>query len=233
MEGAVNHATTNVCPTDATQSRPYLKAHAAAGRGHSRNPQPSTHNPICAFALKDVLPHNPPSPFPNPLTSMLRLLPLGFLALVAFFGAASLHARPDDDSHWQKAYPAAEKGMKRIVIHLDAQKDEFAWKVELIVGKTVETDGVNHVALLGKVEERPVEGWGYTFYRAEIKPGMVSTLIGVDPSKPKVKQFVTLLPYGPVRYNSRLPIVVYVPEGHEVRYRFWKAEETTRTGEEG
>ena len=98
--------------------------------------------------------------------------------------------------------------MKRIVIHLDAQKDESSWKVELIVGKTTETDGVNHVALLGKIEERPVEGWGYTFYRAEIKPGMVSTLMGVDPTKPKVKQFVSLMPYGPVRYNSRLPIVV-------------------------
>lgn len=165
---------------------------------------------------------------------MLRLLPLGLLALLTFFSSATLHARPSDASSWQKAYPAAEKGMKRIVIHLDAQKDEFSWKVELIVGKTLETDGVNRVALMGKIEERPVEGWGYTFYRAEIKSdGMISTRIGVDPNQPKVKQFVTLMPYGPVRYNSRLPIVVYIPEGYEVRYRFWKAEETTRTGEEG
>jgi len=165
---------------------------------------------------------------------MLRLLPLGLLALLTFFSSATLHARPDDASSWQKAYPASEKGMKRIVIHLDAQKDEYSWKVELIVGKTVETDGVNRVALMGKIEERPVEGWGYTFYRAEIKSdGMISTRIGVDPNKPKVQQFVTLMPHGPVRYNSRLPIVVYIPEGYEVRYRFWKAEETTRTGEEG
>ncbi|GBL27017.1 ecotin [Verrucomicrobiota bacterium] len=95
---------------------------------------------------------------------MLRLLPLGLLALLTFFSSATLHARPSDASSWQKAYPAAEKGMKRIVIHLDAQKDEFSWKVELIVGKTLETDGVNRVALMGKIEERPVEGWGYTFY---------------------------------------------------------------------
>ena len=26
-----------------------------------------------------------------------------------------------------------------------------------------------------------------------------------------------------IRYNSRLPVVVYVPEGVEVRYRFWTA----------
>ena len=28
------------------------------------------------------------------------------------------------------------------------------------------------------------------------------------------------------RYNSRLPIVVYVPTGYEVHYRIWNAEET-------
>ena len=156
------------------------------------------------------------------------------LALCLLLGLTSLQARPDDDSHWQKAYPAAEKGMKRIVIHLDAQKDEYSWKVELLVGKMMETDGVNRVALMGKVEERTVQGWGYTFYQAQVKSdGVISTRIGVDPNKPKVQQFVSLMPHGPVRYNSRLPIVVYVPEGYEVRYRFWKAEETTRTGEEG
>lgn len=165
---------------------------------------------------------------------MLRLLPLACLALLTFFNSATLHARPDDASSWQKAYPAAEKGMKRIVIHLDAQKDEFSWKVELIVGKMMETDGVNRVALMGTIEERTVQGWGYNYYQTQIKSdGMISTRIGVDPNQPKVKQFVTLMPYGPVRYNSRLPIVVYVPEGYEVRYRFWKAEETARTGEVG
>jgi ecotin len=38
---------------------------------------------------------------------------------------------------------------------------------------------------------------------------------------------------GPVRYNSRLPLVVYVPEGLEVRYRLWKAEPETRPAKEG
>jgi ecotin len=38
---------------------------------------------------------------------------------------------------------------------------------------------------------------------------------------------------GPVRYNSKLPVVVYVPEGLEVRYRLWKAEAETRKGEAG
>jgi len=28
----------------------------------------------------------------------------------------------------------------------------------------------------------------------------------------------------PLRYNSRLPLAVFVPEGVEVRYRIWKAD---------
>jgi len=48
--------------------------------------------------------------------------------------------------------------------------------------------------------------------------------MAVDPNAPKVDRFVRLggEPYF-IRYNSRLPIVVYVPEGVEVRYRIWEA----------
>ena len=53
---------------------------------------------------------------------------------------------------------------------------------------------------------------------------MAGTLMAVDPNAPKVNRFITLggEPYL-IRYNSRLPIVVYVPEGVEVRYRIWTA----------
>ena len=65
---------------------------------------------------------------------------------------------PDDDSHWQKAYQAATAGMKRIVIHLDAQADEYAWKIELEVGKVMETDGMNHLGWGAKIAENTVQG---------------------------------------------------------------------------
>jgi len=37
-----------------------------------------------------------------------------------------------------------------------------------------------------------------------------------------VKQFVHGEPLQ-IRYNSRLPVVVYAPKGYEVRYRIWNA----------
>ena len=54
---------------------------------------------------------------------------------------------------------------------------------------------------------------------------MAGTLVATDPQAPKVSRFITLggEPFL-VRYNSRLPLVVYVPNGVEVRYRLWKAE---------
>ncbi|MGB7838943.1 MAG: ecotin family protein [Terrimicrobiaceae bacterium] len=36
-----------------------------------------------------------------------------------------------------------------------------------------------------------------------------------------------------IRYNSSLPIVVYVPEGMEVRYRVWRAEPEMETNAGG
>jgi len=141
--------------------------------------------------------------------------------------------RPDDDSHWLKAYPAATAGMKRIVIHLDAQADEYAWKIELSVGKVMETDGVNHIGGGAKIAEKTVDGWGYSYFEAKADGPMATTLIGVPPGTPKVTRFVTMAGTGPVRYNSRLPLVVYVSEGLEVRYRLWKAEPENRKGEAG
>ena len=51
-----------------------------------------------------------------------------------------------------------------------------------------------------------------------------------DPACPdgkKEKKFVTayLGDAGMLRYNSKLPIVVYTPDNVDVKYRVWKAEE--------
>jgi ecotin len=36
-----------------------------------------------------------------------------------------------------------------------------------------------------------------------------------------------------ILYNSRLPVVVYAPEGVEVRYRIWRAEPEMKGLEKG
>ena len=123
-----------------------------------------------------------------------------------------------------KAFPPAEKGMVRHVLQLPQAEDESLFKVQLIVGKTVEVDDVNTYFFSGKIEKETIQGWGFSRYQVNKLGPMAGTLMAVDPSAPKIVKFIPLAgePYL-IRYNSRLPIVVYVPEGVEVRYRIWTA----------
>ena len=159
-----------------------------------------------------------------------------FLALACPFATAPADERPrraSEGSNWEKAYPAPKAGNRRVVIHLEAKPDEEDWRVEVVVGKMMETDGVNRVGLMGRLEERTVEGWGYTYLEAPVSKGAFSTRIGVPPGKPPVQAFVTFPAHGPFRYNSRLPVVIYLPEGYEARHRLWKAVTPFEKGAEG
>jgi ecotin len=133
-----------------------------------------------------------------------------------------------------QAFPPAEPGMVRYVLQLPAQPDEAALKVELIVGRTVELDARNRYFFGGRIERETIKGWGYTRYVVAKLGPMAGTLMAVDPNAPKVARFIALggEPYL-VRYNSRLPVVVYVPEDAEVRYRTWSAGPEAKPMEKG
>jgi ecotin len=122
-------------------------------------------------------------------------------------------------------YPQAEKGMKRQVIQLPAQEDESGYKVELLIGKTLEVDCNQH-RLGGQLESKTLEGWGYDYYVFDKVTSPVSTMMACPDGK-KEEKFVTayLGDNSLLRYNSKLPIVVYTPDTVDVKYRIWKAEE--------
>ena len=122
-------------------------------------------------------------------------------------------------------YPKAEKGMKRQVIQLTPQEDESTLKVELLIGQTLEVD-CNHHRLGGELASKTLEGWVYDYYVFDKVTSPVSTMMACPDGK-KEQKFVTayLGDAGMVRYNSKLPIVVYTPANVEVKYRIWKAED--------
>jgi ecotin len=123
-----------------------------------------------------------------------------------------------------KAYPAPEAGMKRCVMLLEPKQVEADYRVELQVGKTVDVDNVNRYFFGGTLEEVNVEGWGFPKYVVKELGPMAGTRIAPDPNAPKAKRFVSLGGEPQLlRYNSRLPVVVYVPADAEVRLRVWKA----------
>ena len=124
-----------------------------------------------------------------------------------------------------KAFPPAEAGMTRHVLLLPSHEQEDKLRVELQIGKTVKLDAENRYFFGGRLQEVNIEGWGFTRYvLAEIGP-MAGTLMAVSPNALKVERFITLAGEPQLlRYNSRLPLVLYVPEGVEVRYRIWRAD---------
>lgn len=125
-----------------------------------------------------------------------------------------------------KAFPKAEEGYERYVFRLPALEDEFSAKISLIVGKKMKTDSVNQHGLSGNIEAVSITGWGYTYYKVESQGQMFGTLMAPPEGSPKVEKFIQIRDnLGPLRYNSRLPVVVIAPKGFEVKYRVWTAGE--------
>jgi len=147
-----------------------------------------------------------------------------YLGMIAVLFSALLAMPAARAADPMEAFPAADQGMLRYVLQLPAQDDESALRVELIVGKTVPLDEQNQYFFGGTLEQETIQGWGFTRYLLNELGPLAGTLMAADPNAPKVARFVPLggAPYL-IRYNSRLPIVVYVPEGVEVRYRLWTA----------
>lgn len=150
--------------------------------------------------------------------------------LFAAFASASAWAASNDAGAQPlekvAPYPKAEKGMKRQVIQLTPEKDESTLKVELLIGQTLEVDCNQH-RLGGELDSKTLEGWGYDYYVFDKVTSPVSTMMACPDGK-KERKFV-LAGLGDdaiLRYNSKLPIVVYTPDNVEVKYRIWKADET-------
>lgn len=119
-------------------------------------------------------------------------------------------------------FPKPESGFARQVIHLTPQAREDDYQVEILAGKTLNVD-CNRQRLGGILEEKNLEGWGYPFYRLENVIGPMSTLMACPDGKSH-QDFVPVVGDGfMLRYNSKLPIVLYVPKDVEVRYRIWSA----------
>ncbi len=157
------------------------------------------------------------------------LLLAGLMALASGNALAADNAQQQDPSKQPlekvAPYPKAEKGMTRQVIWLPKQENEHDYKVELMIGKTMEVD-CNTRGLGGKLETKTLSGWGYDYLVIDKLTGPVSTMMAC-PDGTKKQAFVTahLGDNALQRYNSKLPLVIYAPKEAQVKYRIWKAEE--------
>ena len=119
-----------------------------------------------------------------------------------------------------KAFPTTLPGYQRHVIELPALASEDEHKLELIGGKAMTVD-CNSRGMDGRFEPRDVPGWGYTYWVLQSKGQVRTTMMMCPPGSAK-PGFVTAEPLL-VRYNSKLPVVVLVPDGMALRWRVWRA----------
>ncbi|KAB1067080.1 serine protease inhibitor ecotin [Tamlana haliotis] len=129
-------------------------------------------------------------------------------------------------THDISMYPQANDDQLRHIIELPKTEDDYAYKVELYVGKMAEID-CNQSMLSGAFKSENVSGWGYSYYNFETN-GQIASTKRMCPDNTKYEAFVKST--GEIaRYNSKLPIVVYTPKGYEVRYKIWSRNNTEQT----
>jgi ecotin len=117
-------------------------------------------------------------------------------------------------------YPPAEEGFSKYYIWLPTLTNESDIQVEIVVGKDGMVD-CNSTWYSGNLEEKNVQG-GYIYYEVKNPVGPMSTKIFCGENS-KMESFVQVRGKNYfVRYNSKLPIVVYVPNEFEVNYKIWK-----------
>lgn len=125
------------------------------------------------------------------------------------------------------SFPAPEEGMKRYVLVLPEEADEAMLQVQLIIGKTVETDSVNRYFFAGELAQKTTPEQ-YPFFVLEKLGPMAGTLMAPPPGEEKVERFISLSgePFL-IPYQSSAPIVIYVPEDVEVMHRIWRGDDTS------
>lgn len=155
------------------------------------------------------------------------LKPLGIALVCCFLSTATAQEAPAEDNEPSTnsvldAFPAPQSGYKRHVIHLPIGNYENNLKIELLAGKVQETD-CNPSHYNGQFEEKILEGWGYNYYELNNLQGPTSNKTAC-PDNTLSLQFVPVQSNGSLlQYNSNLPVVVYLPEGLELRWRTWVA----------
>ncbi len=134
-------------------------------------------------------------------------------SLLALTSVAA-YAQPVDIS----MFPNAQRGFQRIIISVPARRDEANWKIEFYAGKVMTVDCNRH-SMGANLQQHDLQGWGYNYWTIDPTVPVMSTRMGC-PRGTTRQAFVNGQSITE-RYNSKLPLVFYVPSGFQVRYRLW------------
>jgi ecotin len=116
-------------------------------------------------------------------------------------------------------FPKAKDGHKLVYIELEPINNETNFQIELYAGKIAEVD-CNNYSLMGKFTETNLTGWGYTYFTFESNGHLRSTMMACPDAEKSEKFVISTSEF--MGYNSKLPIVIYVPDSIAVKYKIWE-----------
>ena len=120
-------------------------------------------------------------------------------------------------------YPIPQEGWEKVEVILPViKKGNGEYRVEFTVGFEMETDLCNPYSLIGEWTEHEVKNTNFVYFIASTK-GQVVKAMNECPNEKTKSQFVGLKSNSIV-YNGEQSLVVYIPEGYQLRYRLWSAE---------
>ena len=120
-------------------------------------------------------------------------------------------------------FPVTMEGKQRHVIELPKVVDQNRFMVELIPGR-VELVDCNQRSYSARIERATLEGWGYPYF-VLADPTPAASTLKACPDNATSRRFVRVRGDGlMLPYNSALPLVVFLPDGFELKYRVWRAD---------
>ena len=141
------------------------------------------------------------------------------LAFFIIFGSTLLYAELGKKNNIDM-FPKANEGFERHVVEVPKSHNDYDHRIELLIGKNMMVD-CNHHSFSAEIKSVNLQGWGYRYLEVDKIQSGATTLMACP--GPKTEKFISI-PDKLRRYNSRLPLVLYVPQGYEVRYRIWSAD---------
>ncbi|KAH9600792.1 Proteinase inhibitor I11 [Trypanosoma melophagium] len=132
--------------------------------------------------------------------------------------------------------PLPAENEKRCVFLLDPLENEKAerddYMLELLPGRIEAVDTVNRHYISGIVSAHEVPGHDYTYYFVKLGPVVAATRYAPMPCVLPEKKFLSIYSPQLIQYNSKVPVVVYLPKNAQLRYRLWKGGETCTATEQ-
>lgn len=148
-------------------------------------------------------------------------LVLGVLAL-------SISAHANKGVNDLNVYPPVKKDQNRNVIVLEPKENEEDYRVLI----TASIDGMqdcNTKSRSAKYTEKVVEGMQYPYYEVGKIGDVVTTLMGCSEMPQMGEIPINLSGNTILRYNSKLPIVVYASNGIKINSKIFKLEEIKKS----